>query len=183
MEGGNGAQPGALIPYVWSPGWNSNQSLFKFQQEVGGPLLGGDGGVRLLDPKPRNGGNGLAGRFREPPAAVAAKGGLRLTPLHPVFGSEELSSHSPPIAERSGRPEVLLHPKDAAALGLEAGQGARINGSAALAVRIEPGMALGCAAVTLGMAGGPKALPGLLGVLAGDPDFVAPQAPELIAKG
>ena len=183
MEGGNGAQPGALIPYVWSPGWNSNQSLFKFQQEVGGPLLGGDGGVRLLDPKPRNGGNGLAGRFREPPAAVAAKGRLRLTPLHPVFGSEELSSHSPPIAERSGRPEVLLHPKDAAALGLEAGQGAQINGSAALAVRIEPGMALGCAAVTLGMAGGPKALPGLLGVLAGDPDFVAPQAPELIAKG
>ena len=195
MEGANDGQPGALIPYVWSPGWNSNQSLFKFQQEVGGPLQGGEGGARLLDPKPRSGGNGLAGRFRDPPAAVATKGGLRLTPLHPVFGSEELSNHSPPVAERSGHPEVLLHPEDAAALGLAAGQGARIqagagvNGagqgdaSGALAVRIEPGMAVGCAAVTLGMAGGPKVLPGLVGALERDPDFVLPQAPELIAKG
>ena len=185
MEGANDAQPGALIPFVWSPGWNSNQSLFKFQQEVGGPLQGGEGGARLIDPKAHGAGNGLAARFRDPPAAVAAKGGLRLTPLHPVFGSEELSNHSPPVAERSGHPEVLLHPHDAAALGLAAGQGARIQsiGVANLAVTIEPSMAVGCAAVTLGMAGGPKVLPGLVGALERDPDFVAPQAPELIAKG
>ena len=40
MEGLNRDQPGALLPYVWSPGWNSNQSLHKFQAEVGGALEG-----------------------------------------------------------------------------------------------------------------------------------------------
>jgi NADH-quinone oxidoreductase subunit G len=48
MEGLNRDEPGALMPYVWSPGWNSNQSLHKFQAEVGGPIRGGSAGVRLL---------------------------------------------------------------------------------------------------------------------------------------
>ena len=49
MEGQLPGADSAHLPYVWSPGWNSNQSVFKFQQEVGGAMLGGDAGVRLLD--------------------------------------------------------------------------------------------------------------------------------------
>ena len=48
MEGLNRDQPSSLMPFVWSPGWNSNQSLQKFQAEVDGPLKGGPSGVRLI---------------------------------------------------------------------------------------------------------------------------------------
>ena len=48
MEGLNRDQPASLTPFVWSPGWNSNQSLQKFQSEVDGPLKGGSSGVRII---------------------------------------------------------------------------------------------------------------------------------------
>ncbi len=51
MEGFGDRPPAALIPRYWSPGWNSVQSLNKFQSEVGGPLRGGDPGQRLIEPK------------------------------------------------------------------------------------------------------------------------------------
>ncbi len=44
MEGFKNRPPAALIDHYWSPGWNSVQSLNKFQQEVNGPLTGGDPG-------------------------------------------------------------------------------------------------------------------------------------------
>ena len=50
MEGLNRDQPGALLPWVWAPGWNSNQSVHKFQTETGGPLKGGTAGARLFHP-------------------------------------------------------------------------------------------------------------------------------------
>ena len=50
MEGLHGPPPPALIPRYWAPGWNSVQALNKFQEEVGGPLRGGDPGQRLIEP-------------------------------------------------------------------------------------------------------------------------------------
>ena len=97
MEGANGTQPGALIPYVWSPGWNSNQSVFKFQQEVGGPLQGGDGGVRLIQPNGAEVNDALADQFRKPPNFAAQPGGhLRLTPRHPYSAPRSF----PPMRRR-----------------------------------------------------------------------------------
>ena len=50
MEGYDGQPPAPLISRYWSPGWNSVQSLNKFQQEIGGHLRGGDPGKRLIEP-------------------------------------------------------------------------------------------------------------------------------------
>ena len=50
MEGAPGHPPGSLIPFVWSPGWNSIQSTNTYQKEIGGPLRGGDPGVRMFEP-------------------------------------------------------------------------------------------------------------------------------------
>ena len=50
MEGYQGQPPAPLIPRFWAPGWNSVQALNKFQEEVGGPLRGGDPGRRLIEP-------------------------------------------------------------------------------------------------------------------------------------
>jgi NADH-quinone oxidoreductase subunit G len=51
MEGCQGRKlPAALIPYVWAPAWNSGQSINKLQDEINGPLHGGDPGMRLIEP-------------------------------------------------------------------------------------------------------------------------------------
>ncbi len=95
MEGYAGQPPAPLIPRYWAPGWNSVQSLNKFQQEVGGPLIGGDPGIRLIEPKP----DGRAEYFTAVPAPAAPGSGIS-APHHDIFGSEELSIHAPAIAER-----------------------------------------------------------------------------------
>ena len=180
MEGLNRGEVSSLIPYVWSPGWNSNQSVFKFQQEVAGPLQGGDVGVRLIAPQPSPI-EALASRFHEPPKLP--EDDLQFVPLHPIFGSEELTAHSPPIAERGAGAELVVHPDDAAALGLENGHGVRIAGEQAVAVRIEAGMAKGCAGVALGLLDAPQVLPADTAAISPDPDFKPRRAPEVIARG
>ncbi len=55
MEGTPGPPPAPLITRYWSPGWNSVQSLTRFQEEIGGALRGGDPGVRLVEPRPNRG--------------------------------------------------------------------------------------------------------------------------------
>ncbi|HEX5484022.1 MAG TPA: NADH-quinone oxidoreductase subunit NuoG, partial [Terriglobia bacterium] len=47
MEGYADQPPPPLTPFFWTPGWNSIQAVNKFQDEIAGPLRGGDPGVRL----------------------------------------------------------------------------------------------------------------------------------------
>lgn len=80
MEGRPGVPPPSLIPLFWAPGWNSVQATAKYQAEVGGPLLGGDPGRRLLDPPhpgpfPRDGGEG-----GKEAVAGSEPGRVRVTP-------------------------------------------------------------------------------------------------------
>ena len=127
MEGQNaGDQPGALVPYVWTPGWNSNQSVFKFQQEVAGPLAGGDPGTRLL-----GGGigtNGAPASARtEAVGPAATDGEFTVARISDVFGSDETSAASPPIMERMPAPYARLNPADARRLGVAEGGGVRVD--------------------------------------------------------
>ena len=187
MEGENtGGQPGSVVPYVWTPGWNSNQSVFKFQQEVGGPLRGGDPGVRLFDADDADdAGDDRAARFRDAPEAVAGNGGFRLVPTHALFGSDELSARSWPILARRRAPYLVLHPEDAERIGVEAGAG--ITGpslGASFAVRTDEHMARGAAAVVVGYGEAPGPLPGGVAELVPDPGFVAIDGdPNVIARG
>jgi NADH-quinone oxidoreductase subunit G len=95
MEGYEGRPPAELISRYWSPGWNSVQALNKFQQEVDGPLRGGDPGKRLIEPK-------LDARsvyFTNIPSPSKLKPGDASLPRYSIFGSEELSSYSPAVLE------------------------------------------------------------------------------------
>src|SRR5690606_19375260 len=49
MEGSRLQPPPSAVPFYWAPGWNSIQAVNKYQQEVGGPLKGGDPGIKLLE--------------------------------------------------------------------------------------------------------------------------------------
>ncbi len=53
MEGYQGKPPSSIIPFFWSPGWNSVQSINKYQIEVGGSLHDGDPGLRFNRTKRR----------------------------------------------------------------------------------------------------------------------------------
>jgi NADH-quinone oxidoreductase subunit G len=150
MEGLNRDQPGALLPYVWSPGWNSNQSLHRFQAEVGGPLKGGTAGARLLHP----GKSTNAEEQSPPPPFQPQSGRWLLVPRQRIFGSDELSALSPGVAELVEPAFIEICDADANAVGVRAGDGVEVGASlATLEVRINDSLAPGCAGFSSGLAG------------------------------
>lgn len=94
MEGYHGNPPAADIPYYLAPGWNSVQSINKYQIEVGGGLHGGNPGKRLIEPNA----TGISGVGDPQHPAPANK--FEILPAWHIFGSGELSALSPAVAER-----------------------------------------------------------------------------------
>ena len=92
MEGTPDQPPSALIPFFWSPGWNSIQAVNKFQEEVGGPLRRGDPGVRLIEPATEPGSDSSSNCRRH---SSRGKASGCVVPLYHIFGSEELSRSAP----------------------------------------------------------------------------------------
>lgn len=114
MEGYQGLPPSPLIPYFWAPGWNSVQSVNKYQQEPGGALRGGDPGIRLFEQK--------AGAtpifFKDiPEAFVALQQKWLLLPRYHLFGSGELSGYTKALQELAPEAYISLSEQDAAQLG------------------------------------------------------------------
>lgn len=118
MEGYKGIPPSSVIPFFWSPGWNSPQAVNKYQQEVGGDLLGGNPGVRLISHTP-GGANGLFKDYPEPFKERLNK--WLLLPQSHLFGSDELSVYTTGIMERATEPYIGLSPVDAKMIGVETG--------------------------------------------------------------
>ncbi|MDN5937302.1 MAG: NADH-quinone oxidoreductase subunit NuoG [Salinisphaera sp.] len=119
MEGWPGQRPAALLPFAWSPGWNSNQqAISKFQDEVAGPLRGGNPGTRLLE---QTGDGGYQ------TATVEAEEGWLAVPLYHIFGSEPQSALAPAVAERVPSPYLALNPDDASGLGLAEGTSLQVT--------------------------------------------------------
>jgi NADH-quinone oxidoreductase subunit G len=97
MEGYEGQPPAPLVSRYWAPRWNSVQALNKFQQEVGGPLRGGDPGRRLIEP-----GRQLRTPYFPAPSWSELNASPEPAPRYHIFGSEELSSLAPGIILRRG---------------------------------------------------------------------------------
>jgi NADH-quinone oxidoreductase subunit G len=149
MEGYKGIPPSALISNYWAPGWNSVQSLNKFQSEVAGPLLGGDPGRRLIS-TPEN----TRPAYFKAPTASAKPGAWRLVPLYHIFGSEPLSMHSPGVAERAPQPYLALNPADAQNLKIQAGENLQITireQKITMPLRLNPTLAPGLAGFPVGL--------------------------------
>ncbi|SNX67722.1 NADH dehydrogenase subunit G [Cereibacter ovatus] len=111
MEGAHGLDaPPALRT---DAGHHSASGAWAGTDGVGGPVTGGDPGVLLLHP-----GTGAAG---QPLADRTGTEGLAVLPLHDPFAASAADRASPPLAERAPRPRLLMHPGDAAHLGLAEG--------------------------------------------------------------
>ncbi|MFT6048120.1 MAG: NADH-quinone oxidoreductase subunit G, partial [Arenicella sp.] len=154
MEGINEPnKSGALLPFVWSPGWNSNQALHKFQSEAGGALKGGTAGARLIE---ASSSSDTRSKVDIPESFQTQKGTFRLLPLHRIFGSEELSAHSPAIQALSSAPYIQLSAADAADLKIADGDLAEISladEKLSLAVKISNSVPIGCASYAVGLSG------------------------------
>jgi NADH-quinone oxidoreductase subunit G len=156
MEGYEGIPPSSLITRFWSPGWNSVQSVNKFQSEIAGPLHGGDPGQRVIEP-----GEAVSfSYFHEIPAAFKPRHDEYLSiPVYHIYGSEELSVLSPAVAEVTPQPYIGLNADDMESLNVHNGEVLEIllNGKGI-------GLPVKCIeTLPKGLAGLPIGLPGLQG--------------------
>lgn len=119
MEGSQNPPPGPLVQRFWSPGWNSDNSVTKFQDEVNGPLTGGESGRRLIATgEPLAVGEGAVRQEPHPPHSETSW----LIPRPYIFGSDELSRFSPGIVEMTPKAEMKMHLNMAVKLGIIDGQ-------------------------------------------------------------
>jgi NADH-quinone oxidoreductase subunit G len=175
MEGFKGKPPASLIANYWSPGWNSVQSLNKFQDEVGGllsggspgPVLSGDEGRRLIETDTKV----EIVYFEEIPDAFAPRQDEYLTiPFQHIYGTDGLSRMSPAVFERIPAPYLALNSSLAEKFGLVEGQLAQINldgVSLHLPARILDSLPKGLIGLPVGLPGIPPALPAWSRVSAG----------------
>lgn len=156
MEGYHGTPPSAIIPFFWSPGWNSAQAINKYQIEVGGHLHDGDPGKRLIEPATTEG-----QYFQTVPQAwKKAEKSWQVVPCYHIFGSEETSALAPAIRERMPDPYLALNPEEAGAAGLMEGKTVEIDlpdGPERLTVRFWPSLPRGLAAIPYGLLKAPFA--------------------------
>jgi NADH-quinone oxidoreductase subunit G len=154
MEGYRGEPPSSIIPFFWSPGWNSVQSINKYQIEVGGPLHGGDPGVRIFEPvnKPGKYFTSIPEKFNRKDDQWFA------FPIYHIFGSDELSALSPGIAELTPKCYLALNPDDVLKLNLtkESKAEVLISGEKIiLPIKIKFELASGTAAIAAGLPDSP----------------------------
>jgi NADH-quinone oxidoreductase subunit G len=159
MEGYKGQPPSALTSRYWSPGWNSVQSLNKFQEEVGGLLKGGIPGHHLIEASE----NTEIAYFKEiPDAFVPHPDEFMNVPLYHIFGTDPLSRMAPAVLERSPAPYLAISGKDAEKLGVDHEQKVQIelNGySLRLPVRLLDSLPTGTVGLPVGLPTIPADLP------------------------
>jgi NADH-quinone oxidoreductase subunit G len=147
MEGVPPLKDAAVFSSPWAPGWNSNQSLFKFESSVGGPLKQASHGERLLD-------NSKAGKAWYPAQLAKVAGqGFALFPLYHLFGSEELTARSAAIGAKATGAYVALNPADAIKLGLTATDGVQVQHNGAVPVLLRESILPGTVGVSVGLNG------------------------------
>lgn len=123
MEGYKGIPPSGMTPFFWSPGWNSVQSVTKFQKEPGGALRDGDPGIQLFTERTSE----PAMFFKDiPEAFVQRQQKWLVLPQYDVLGSGELSGYTSAINELSPEPFIAVSAKDARDMNIEQGLAVKV---------------------------------------------------------
>jgi NADH-quinone oxidoreductase subunit G len=145
MEGTPSKPPASLIPFFWSPGWNSIQATNTYQEQVGGPIRGGDAGVRMFEPAAANSQSYFTAI---PPAFEPRDGEWLLLPMYHFVGSDELSMAAHGISQLATQPHVAINSSNLT-------DGAEVevscaSGTLRLPVHIRPDLPHGVACVSMG---------------------------------
>ncbi|HEY7837080.1 MAG TPA: NADH-quinone oxidoreductase subunit NuoG [Terriglobales bacterium] len=151
MEGYAAQPPAALIPYFWSPGWNSPQAQLPYQQRINAPLRGGDAGVRLLE---QVAGSQFPCAGEPPPRFEPKAGRWLIIRLYHLFGSEVLSGLGRAVGSLAPDAYVALNPADAERAGLKEGDAVRVEPDGRrgyqVPLRLLPELPVGVAGVPAG---------------------------------
>ncbi|WP_226648520.1 NADH-quinone oxidoreductase subunit NuoG [Microbulbifer variabilis] len=110
MEGIHNPNKTQLQANIWSPGWNSNQSIFKFQQQVGGERKGGPSGKYIEFSQHSTQDSNVSEETSVKPTETSNN--LQMLPIYRLFGSEELSNQSMSFSEVIEAPFILMHPDE-----------------------------------------------------------------------
>lgn len=147
MEGVPPTKDATIFNSPWAPGWNSNQSVFKFQKHTGAELSQGGHGELLFD--------AFTGEKTWYPAAVSkvAAQGFAMFPLYHLFGSEELTARSEAIQARATAAYVALNPADVAKLGLGASDGVQVQNNGAVPYLVRNSVQPGTVGISVGLSG------------------------------
>ena len=135
MEGTNQTAPDSMRAYTWSPGWNSNQSINKFQDEIAGHLKAGDPGAKLFS------GNEESTRepvdlFSPAPDKTTPDSQITIVPRWHIFGSDELSNNSPGINSQAPQPYALLNQGTALRLEVQTGDGLILENAQSVSLEV-----------------------------------------------
>jgi NADH-quinone oxidoreductase subunit G len=158
MEGQRSNVPSSLISRFWAPHWNSVQSLTRFQEEVDGPLRGGDPGVKVLGSRTNEiASKGRAGYYTESEESFHTEEGKFLVlPGYHIYGSEPTSVLSKAVASRATKGYIGLSAADASERGLTEGDRIEIaigERSLSLPYRAIKGLPQGICVVPVGTEG------------------------------
>jgi len=118
MEGQQEKPPSGRVPFYWTPGWNSVQALYNYLDEPDGSMKGGDPGIRIFEPA-----EWIKHIYFDQTNQIPEhrKDEWLIVPVAQIFGSEELSSVSPSIVQRTSEPFVLMNKDDAGLIGANNG--------------------------------------------------------------
>ncbi len=155
MEGTHDVPPSSLVPFYWSPGWNSVQAMYKYMDEPNGTSTGGDSGVRLIEPNESS-----KNTYFNPgnKKVELEKGQFTIVPVYQIYGSDELSASAKGLAQRINEPFVYLNPADAS--DLQIGNDEQIelsvsNTKLTIKVKIEESIGQGIAGLSVNLPGMP----------------------------
>lgn len=155
MEGQNEQPPSSLVPFYWTPGWNSVQAMYNYLDEPNGSMKGGDPGIRLIEPN----GTRQSSYFKVSSRPFDfQEGEWLIVPVYQIFGSEELSSAGDALSQRIPEPFVILNQPDAEKLDLQENNFVQFESTEVelkVKVRIENRLQQGIAGLSVNLPGMP----------------------------
>jgi NADH-quinone oxidoreductase subunit G len=153
MEGMGEKPPSSLVPFYWTPGWNSVQALYNYLDEPNGSMKGGDPGIRLFEPS----GTASKNYYDQISKSEKVKDDKWLiVPVYQIFGSEELSSVSNSVSQRIKKPFVLINPDDAGTFHMKDGDFVGLDilkGTTKLTIKIDNSIEKGVAGLSVNLPG------------------------------
>jgi len=153
MEGQQEIPPSSLVPFYWTPGWNSVQAMYNYLDEPNASMKGGDPGVRLIEPA---GASKNVYFKQETKISKVNEGEYQIVPVYQIFGSEELSSNGPSILQRIQDPFVLMNQKDADILIVKDGDHVQLellNTKLKVKIKIDKSLVQGLVALSVNLPG------------------------------
>lgn len=158
MEGARNKISASMQPSYWSPSWNSNESLNKFQQEIGGALKNNGSHenleFKLFASQTQNNSNPIhidnSTTSIKNSAWIADDKYLLIIPEYQIFSSDELGALSPSLKDRAPKALALISAQDAQKLKIQEKIEIEVaQKKFSFEVAISPGIAKGCIALPL----------------------------------